>query len=220
MKAAQCSCALALVLPIFTSTASSAESTYFPGVFVREGSSQPVTEQQREELQLKCLLAPDIMHADGKGAGYFLDAPLFNTTGQVSYVKSEIYACRYAPEARREICESEELSDGKSLRYYRTNIYQTFTPQLQRGHTLMTAEEVAEWNSSGKLNPANAFGYHTCECITDAMVESRAAPGINTLDSAQTGDRRYWSGADPSPDDYDTARKLQAVIGTCKPKLS
>jgi hypothetical protein len=212
---------LIALLAVWTPTSSfAADSGEFPGVYVREFGGAVMTAPLLERLQLKCLLAPDVMNADGQGAGYFLDTALFNTTGQISYIKGESYKCTYSPKTRMETCESEELSHGKALRYFRTNIYQSFNKDLQRGHTLLSPEDVADWNSEGKLNPTNRFTYHRCDCLREGLVETRTAKGINTLSSDETGLRRYWGNLEPSNTDYDIARKLSGVFGTCKPQLS
>jgi hypothetical protein len=211
---------LAALLATSTSAALAADSGEFPGVYVREGSGQPHTAQQRELLQLKCLLAPDIMHEDGTGAGYFLDSTLFHSTGKVSYIRSEEYKCSYMAGKRLETCESQEFTDGKGLRYYRTNVYESFTQDLQRGTTLLTPEDVLAWNSSGTLNPEQSFAYHRCSCITQEQVESRVAPDINTLSSEQNRLKRYGGRADPSAQDYELARKVMDALGSCSQNLS
>jgi hypothetical protein len=211
---------LAASLATSSPAAIAADSGEFPGVYVREGSTQPLTAAQHELLQLKCLLAPDTMHEDGSGAGYFLDAPLFLSRGQVAYIKGEEYRCTYSPKTRMETCESQEFSDGKGLRYFRTNVYVSFTQDLQRGNSLMTPEDVVAWNESGTRNPDTLFAYHRCTCVTREQVESRAARGINTLSGEETGQKRYGWRADPAAQDYEVARKVMEAIGSCRLNLS
>jgi hypothetical protein len=140
-------------------------SGQFPGVYVLEGSRIPSTDADMDAVQLKCLLAPGVMHEGGFGVGYFLDRELFQSTGEISYIKGQEYRCRYSPATRKETCDSKEFSDGKSLTYYRSNVYEVFTRDEQRGHSLLTPEEVVAWNSRGEVNPASRFAYRRCDCL-------------------------------------------------------
>jgi hypothetical protein len=213
---------LAVLLALAATTAAGAKdgSGQYPGVYVVEGSRQTMTAAELELLQLKCVLAPGVMHSDGFGVGYFLDRELFRATGQVAYIKGQEYRCHYTPSTRMETCASKEFSDGKSLSYYRTNVYQVFSPVLQRGHSLFTPEEVAAWNSSGALNPAGYFAYHQCVCISDKQVEARALSQPNLLPGSETGKRLFWRNIDPTDADYDLARQIVKMLGNCRPNVS
>jgi hypothetical protein len=208
------------LLAAFAGCVNASDSGEFPGVYVEEGNSIPATDADRERLELKCLLAPDTMHADGQGAGYFLDVPLFQSAGKVSYIKAQSFRCRYAAEKRMETCESQEYSDRGATAYYRTNIYQIFTADVQRGATLFTPEDVAAWTATGEINPAGKFAFHRCACLSVKQVEALAQPTTNALPHQQTAARRYWWQKDPSLEDYEIARKVRAALGGCRPKLS
>jgi hypothetical protein len=206
--------------PAAIAIAIASDSGEFPGVYVEEGSAIPSTAEDRELIELKCLLAPDTMHADGRGAGYYLDDRLFNETGRVSYVKAQSFNCRYAPEKRMETCESEEYSDKGATPYYRTNVYETFTSELQRGASLFTPEDVATWTATGKVNPTDKFAFHRCGCLSVAQIETLAQPDVNSLPQELTAAKRYWWQRDPSPEDFEVARKVRDSLGGCHPKLS
>ena len=195
-------------------------SGQIPGVYVLEGANAPVTAAEREALQLKCLLAPGVMHEDGFGVGYFLDREQFRATGMVHYIKGQEYRCRYSAQTRMETCESKEFSEGKSLTYYRNNVYQVFTPDLQRGHTLLTPEDVVAWNSSGAVNPVARFAYHRCQCLRGEEIEARASSAKNELSSEETGRRLYWWNTDTTKEDLDLARQVLHTSGLCKPDVS
>ena len=213
---------LAVLAALAATASAGAEngSGQYPGVYVIEGSRQPITAAELELLQLKFVLAPGVMHSDGFGVGYFLDRELFRTTGQVAYIKGQEYRCHYKPATRMEICQSKEFSDGKSLSYYRTNVYQIFSPILQRGYSLFTPEEVAIWNSTGTLNPEGYFAYHQCTCISDKQIEARALSQPNLLPSGETGKRLFWWQSDPTDADYDLARQVMKLLGNCRPNVS
>jgi hypothetical protein len=213
----------AVVIALITNVAAcvAAESSnQIPGVYVREGSSPPITETDRELLELKCILAPGVMQSDGLGTGYFLDLPRFRATGEVIYIKGQEYRCHYTPATRLEVCQSREFSNGKSLRYYRTNVYQVFTPELQRGHSLLTPEEVLNWNTSKQVNPANSFAYHGCTCLDAAKIEAHATSATNLLPSEETANRLYWYNTDPRDSDYATAREALKSLKGCGQNLS
>jgi hypothetical protein len=195
-------------------------SGQFPGVYVRDGSGQDLTAEAKEKLQLKCLIAPDVMGDDGVGAGYFVDRALFDRTGQVSYVQAEEYSCRYSSETTIETCDSREITEGKSLKYYRTNVYHIFTANEQRGHSLLTPEEVLNWRSKGIVNPDQAFAYYRCSCVEPGDIEKHVSTEINVMSSADTELRRYWGLLEPTDDDFNRAQKLTSVIGKCKLELS
>jgi hypothetical protein len=169
---------------------------------------------------LKCVLAPGVMREDGSGVGYYLDRDLFRANGTISYVKGQEYKCRYSPATRMETCDSREFTDGKSLSYYRSNIYQVFTPDLQQGHSLLSPEDVAAWKVRGELNPANRFAYHRCNCLTAAEIETKVTPKANMLTTEETGRLLYWWSTDPSPEDYDLARQVIGLFNICKPDVS
>jgi hypothetical protein len=194
-------------------TAAHAASGQFEGVYVREGLPV-VTPSQREALELKCVLAPVVIGADGIGTGYFLDTELFQSNGTVSFSKGQEFDCRYNPQSKLETCQSREFSDGKSLHYYRSNVYQVFTPDLQQGHSLLTPEDVANWKVSGTLNPDNRFAYHRCKCLKANMVVERASNIANELSGEETALRLYWGDNEPSSQDTDTAREvIEKIIG-------
>jgi hypothetical protein len=206
---------IALILLAATPAAAQNESGQFPGVYVREGTRAPITQEDRALLDLKCALAPGVMHEDGTGVGYFLDLETFRASGKISYVKGQEYHCRYNAATQLETCESREFSYGKSLSYYRSNVYQTFTSDVQRGTSLLSAEDVAAWKVRGHLNPANAFAYHRCACITSEDIESRASTETNALDSTTTGTRLFWWNNDQHEEDYATARKVIESFKAC-----
>jgi hypothetical protein len=209
-----------MLLPVLCASANAGDSGEFHGVYVEEGSVVPATQADRDMLQLKCLLAPDIMHEDGRGAGYYLDRALFLSTGKVSFVKAQTFNCRYDSSKRMETCESQEHSDKGATTYYRTNVYETFTRDVQRGATLFTPEDVAAWTSTGAVNPAGKFAFHRCTCVTVEQIEALAQPLANTLPHEQTGPIRYWWGKDPNAEAYDIARRVEAAFGGCRPHLS
>jgi hypothetical protein len=195
-------------------------SGQYPGVYVLEGSAPPVTADDYGALQLKCLLAPSTMYPDGVGAGYFLDRELFRTTGAVSYIKGQEYRCRFNPETRKETCESKEFSDGKSIAYYRSNVYEVFTQDVQRGHSLMTPEDVVAWNSRGEVNVENRFAYHRCSCLTSKDIEALASPMLNPHSSDDTGNWLFWWRRAASAQEIDLARQVVGQFGACRPSLS
>jgi hypothetical protein len=55
-------------------------SGQFPGVYVLEGSRVPLTVEEMDTVQLKCLLAPGVMHDGGLGVGYFFTLEKFHTS--------------------------------------------------------------------------------------------------------------------------------------------
>jgi hypothetical protein len=195
-------------------------SNYFAGVYVLEGSRKPSTTAEMDALQLKCLLAPGLINERGFGVGYFLDRELFLSTGEVSYIQGQEYKCRYSPATRKETCDSKEFSDGKSLTYYRSNVYQVFTRDEQRGHSLLTPEEVVAWNSRGEVNPASRFAYRRCDCLEGRDFEAKASPLINQLSSDETGFRLFWWNRDVTVEELDLARKVQKKFGACRPAIS
>lgn len=195
-------------------------SGQFSGVYVLEGSRVPLTTDELDAAQLKCLLAPGVMHNGGYGVGYFLDRELFLSTGEISYIKGQEYRCRYSAETRKETCDSKEFSDGKSLTYYRSNVYETFTREVQRGHSLLTPEEVLAWNSKGEVNPTNRFAYRRCDCFQGSDFEVRASRRLNELSSAETGWRLFWWNRDITDEELDLAQKLRQKFGACRPALS
>jgi hypothetical protein len=195
-------------------------SGQFPGVYVLEGTRVPNSDADVEKLELKCVLAPGVMGEGGVGSGYFIDRELFRATGQVSYIKAQEYRCRYSAEKRMETCDSKELSDGKVLHYYRSNVYLEFTPMLQRGHSLFTPEDVVAWNLHGKLNPDSAFAYRRCSCLTGDKIKAHASSVLNPLSSEVTGQRMYWWGTDPTENDYTLARDVLKALGGCKVNVS
>jgi hypothetical protein len=195
-------------------------SGQFPGVYVLQGKQALTTSEDHENLELKCVLAPGVMGEGGVGAGYFIDRALFRATGQVSYIKAQEYRCRYTPEKRMETCDSKELSDGKVLHYYRSNVYLEFTPLLQRGHSLFTPEDVVAWNLHGKLNPDSAFAYRRCSCLTGDKINAHASSVLNPLSSEMTGQRMYWWNTDPTADDDALARDVLKALGGCKVNVS
>jgi hypothetical protein len=195
-------------------------SGQFPGVYVLEGTRVPNSDADLEKLELKCVLAPGVMGEGGVGAGYFIDRALFRATGQVSYIKAQEYRCRYTPEKRMETCDSKELSDGKVLHYYRSNVYLEFTPLLQRGHSLFTPEDVVAWNLHGRLNPDSAFAYRRCTCLPPDKITALASSTLNPLSSEITGQRMYWWNTDPTADDNALARDVLKALGGCKVNVS
>jgi hypothetical protein len=195
-------------------------SGQFPGVYVLQGKQALNTSEDRENLELKCVLAPGVMGEGGVGAGYFVDRELFRATGQVSYIKGQEYRCRYTAEKRMETCDSKELSDGKVLHYYRSNVYLEFTPMLQRGHSLFTPEDVVAWNLHSRLNPDTAFAYHRCTCLASDKITALASSTLNPLSSDITGQRMYWWQTDPTEDDYSLARDVLKKLGGCKVNVS
>jgi hypothetical protein len=195
-------------------------SGQFPGVYVLEGSVEPRTAEDLDALRIKCLLAPGVMHEGGFGVGYFLDRDLFQSTGTISYIKGQEYRCRYSAATRKETCESKELSDGKSLAYYRSNVYEVFTRELQRGHSLLTPEDVAAWNSKGIVNPETRFAYRRCDCLKVEDIEARASSLANTLSSDETGYRLFWWNRDITDEELEAARPLLQTFNTCKPAVS
>jgi hypothetical protein len=202
------------------SRAEAEESGQFPGVYARERASAPMTSIERETLELKCVLAPNTMGADGFGVGYFLDTEAFRTKGTVTYIKGQDYRCRYNAATTMEICESREFSDGKSLHYYRTNIYELFTPEVQRGNSLMSPEDVANWNTTRTLNAANNFAYHRCKCPSESVVAALASPDANQLSSEETGRRLFWFDNEPTLEDLNTAREVMKTFEGCGGNVS
>jgi hypothetical protein len=190
-----------------------AASGQFEGVYVREGAA--LLKSNNEVLELKCALAPVVIGQDGLGAGYFLDAHALRKNGTLSYIKGHEFDCRYNPATKVETCESKELSDGRTLHYYRSNVYQVFTPDLQQGHSLLSPEEVADWTISQKLNPENRFAYHRCACLTRDKVEARASTAANQLSGEETSRRLFWGDDDPSTDDLSLAREALDKLGAC-----
>jgi hypothetical protein len=201
-----------IALAVFSAPAMAA-SGQFEGVYVREGAAP--LKGNREILELKCALAPVVIGQDGLGAGYFLDADALRKTGTLSYVKAHEFDCRYNPATKVETCQSKELSDGRTLHYYRSNVYQVFTPDLQQGHSLLSPEEVADWTVSQGLNPANRFAYHRCKCLTRDKVEARASTAVNQLSGDETSRRLYWDDEHPSADDLSLARDALDKLGAC-----
>jgi hypothetical protein len=210
---------LVFIATVFPAQAANT-SGQIPGVYVIEGSKVPTTPEEIEELQLKCVLAPGVIDDNGRGVGYFLDRTKYRATGTISYIKGQTYDCRYTPATRIENCASQEWSDGKSLSYYRTNVYETFTELVQRGHSLLTPEDVVAWNIRKTLNPAGAFAYHRCTCLTDSIIKSFASTDINALSGEETGKYLFWWKSNPSADDLDVARSVLKHLGGCVPKLS
>jgi hypothetical protein len=201
-----------IVLAVLSAPAMAA-SGQFEGVYVREGAA-PLAAN-REVLELKCALAPVVIGQDGLGAGYFLDADALKKSGTLSYIKGHEFDCRYNPATNVETCQSKELSDGRELRYFRSNVYQVFKPDLQEGHSLLSPEEVADWSVSKKLNPENRFGYNRCKCLTRDKVEARASTAINQLSGDETSRRLYWGDDEPSMDDLSLAREALDKLGAC-----
>lgn len=210
---------LALLMPIDVAQAND-PSGQFPGVYVLEGSYPPSTIEEMDAVQLKCLLAPGVMHDNGFGIGYFLDRELFVSTGEISYIKGQEYRCRYSAETSKETCDSKEFSDGKSLTYYRSNVYETFTREVQRGHSLLTPEEVLAWNSRGEVNPANRFAYHRCDCLQGGEFEAKASKRANELSSADTGWRLFWWNRDMTDEELELAQNVRKKFGACRPAIS
>jgi hypothetical protein len=203
----------ALIVLAVLSAPAMAASGQFEGVYVREGAA-PLAAN-RELLELKCALAPVVIGQDGLGAGYFLDADALKKSGTLSYIKGHEFDCRYNPATNVETCQSKELSDGRELRYFRSNVYQVFTPDLQQGHSLLSPEEVADWSVSKKLNPENRFAYNRCKCLTRDKVEARASTTINQLSGDETSRRLYWGDDEPSMDDLSLAREALDKLGAC-----
>jgi hypothetical protein len=199
-------------LAFFTAPALAA-SGQFEGVYVREDAAP--LKANNEILELKCALAPVVIGQDGLGAGYFLDTDALRKSGTLSYIKGHEFDCRYNPDTKVETCQSKELSDGRTLHYYRSNVYQVFTPELQQGHSLLSPEEVADWTVSKKLNPANRFAYHRCKCLTRDKVEARASTAANQLSGEETSRRLFWDDGDPSTDDLSLAREALDKLGAC-----
>ncbi len=206
-------CALRLLSIVLLASAAHAASGQFEGVYVREGIPV-VTDAQREALEMKCVLAPVVIGADGIGTGYFLDTNLFRATGSLSFIKGQEFDCRYNLKTKLETCQSREFSDGKSLRYFRSNVYQVFTPDLQQGHSLLTPEDVANWKVKGTLNPSNRFAYHRCKCLKRDKVEAHLSAVANELSGEETASRLFWGDNEPSSRDVETAREaLEKIIG-------
>jgi hypothetical protein len=195
-------------------------SDYFAGVYVLEGSREPSSTAEMDALQLKCLLAPGLINERGFGVGYFLDRELFLSKGEISYIQGQEYKCRYSPATRKETCDSKEFSDGKSLTYYRSNVYQVFTQDEQRGHSLLTPEEVVAWNSRGEVNPSSRFAYRRCDCLAGSDFEARASTRMNEHSSEETGFRLFWWNRDVTSEELDLARKVQKKFGGCRPAIS
>jgi hypothetical protein len=195
------------------STSVMAASGQFEGVYVR--SDTALVSGNAEILELKCALAPVVIGADGRGASYFLDRQKFGARDQVSYIKGQEFDCRYNAAIKLETCESKELSDGRELRYFRSNVYQVFTPDLQQGHSLLSPEEVADWNISKKLNPANGFAYHRCKCLTPDKVDMFASTVANQLSGNETAQRLFWRNDVLSRDDLALAREALDTLGAC-----
>jgi hypothetical protein len=210
----------AALMQVCAGAAAQDSSGQYPGVYVLEGSFMPGSAEEQHRLELKCVLAPGVMRKDGKGAGYFLDRAAFRASGEIRYVKGQDYACRYAAATKLETCESKEWSDGKSLTYYRSNVYQTFTPMLQRGHSLLTPEDVVNWKLKGIVSSAAPFAYHRCNCLQETDILSRASNEINARTSDETGRLLYWWTDDPTSEDYELAQKVLEQMGACKPDVS
>jgi hypothetical protein len=202
-----------LIVLAFLSAPAMAASGQFEGVYVREGAA-PLAAN-REILELKCALAPVVIAQDGLGAGYFLDADALKKSGTLSYIRGHEFDCRYNPATKLETCQSKELSDGRTLHYYRSNVYQVFTPNLQQGHSLLSPEEVADWGLSKKLNPENRFAYNRCKCLTRNKIEAHLSTTINQLSGDETSRKLYWGDDDPSTDDLSLARQVLDKLGSC-----
>jgi hypothetical protein len=195
-------------------------SGQYPGVYVLEGNTPPFSAGDFDALQLKCLLAPSTMSPDGVGAGYFLDRELFRTTGVVSYIKGNEYRCRYNPKTRKETCDSKEFSDDKSIAYYRNNVYVIFTSEVQRGHSLITPEEVGAWNAKGEVNAENRFAFHRCGCLSVTDIEALASKRPNHASSETTGHGLFWWRRDADPEELNLAREVRGLFAACRPNLS
>lgn len=195
-------------------------SGQFAGVYVLEGSLASSSTADKDAVQLKCLLAPGVMHEGGFGVGYFLDSELFLKTGEISYIKGQEYHCRYSSETRKETCSSKEFSDGKGLTYFRSNVYETFTREVQRGHSLLTPEDVVAWNARREVDPATRFAYRRCDCLKVQDVEANASLQPNMLSSEETGRRLFWWNRDATDDELNLARQLSAKLGACRPVIS
>jgi hypothetical protein len=215
----QASFAIAVFLAVVGETVAQS-SGEFAGVYVTEGKSRPTTPADRELLELKCLLAPNTSHADGQGATYLLDAPYFEVTGKVSYIKAATFQCRYDRAERVERCRSVEYYDGQGWSYRRFNVYEKFVRNLQRGVSLFTPEEIVTWKSKGTFKVENRFALHRCKCLNVEQIESKAHPAVNLLSKEQSDFKLFLWNEDPSAQDYELARKAMNVMGGCRPILS
>lgn len=191
------------------------KSNEYSGVYVLEGLHAPVTAGDRDVLRLKCILAPVFMNEDGTGTSYFLDRDKFQSNGTISYIRGHEYKCRYSPDTHRESCDSKQFSEGTAYSYHRENIYTEFTPQLQRGNSLITPEDEEAWRLRRELNPKYAFAFHRCHCLSSWKFRSLVSPEANSLSSERTIRLLYWWIADPSTEDMKTARRILSISGLC-----